>query len=203
VLYSIRQRLRTQEHRGAQKVGNPGQDRFEKLRGHAIYWHNCSCDLRAAAAVLVCSLKEPAASAIPRAFGLGETFRMDAALPSVYVMLCGMSLELLYKSVAVAKDLAPLHTHDLVTLAEHVGIQVDPTERGPLDLLSAAIIWSGRYPVPKTYDQMARRSEVFQSVMFEPAARPFRGLKPTRALDWSHFSRLWKTGDALYQSVVS
>jgi hypothetical protein len=123
---------------------------FEWYRDVAIYWYNKSSDLRGSAGALWISRQKAFSTAIVKKLHLGEGFSMGAATPSVYLMLCGMSLELLYKAILVATRQKVPHEHILVKLAKLAGVSVGADETALLRILTESIVWDGRYPVPKT-----------------------------------------------------
>ncbi len=45
-------------------------------------------------------------------------------------------------------------SHLLKTLSEEAGLQVNKEQSGMLQILSEAIIWDGRYPVPNQQDKI-------------------------------------------------
>jgi TPR repeat protein len=66
---------------------------YEQHKRESAYWFSKASDLRGGAAVLWASMNSESRK-IPIELGLGEGFRMSVALPSVYRMVCGMSMEL-------------------------------------------------------------------------------------------------------------
>jgi len=174
--------------------------RFERNQLTPLAWHNSSMDLYAAAAALEFSRKGAPADAIKKQFGFDASFDM-AVIGSAQRMLFAMSLELLYKAISVATDgQAPPRSHNLIKLAMHVGLQVDPTESDALKLLTHSIRWEGRYPIPLELEEF-RQFHAALTVMSDP--RPvhptLRGRRPSTALDWSHCARLWNTANALFE----
>ena len=78
-----------------------------------------------------------------RGYGAGFT-------KPVYLMLCGMSLEMLFKGVLAARRQKIPNTHRLLDLAHKVRMVTQPSTQTYLEVLTHSIIWSGRYPVPNT-----------------------------------------------------
>ena len=99
---------------------------FAEQNSIATYWLNKSTDLRSAAQAV---------------FESGQ----DCA---VFRMLCGMSLEAIFKAVVVETRQSPRKTHNLNQLSRDAGLSYDVKEQKLLRILTEAIIWDGRYPVP-------------------------------------------------------
>jgi hypothetical protein len=114
---------------------------YKKRKGLSIYWFHNASALRDSANVLWTSMNG-------RNWG-------DPKFP-VYMMLCGMSLELIYKAIVVANNKEPnTKSHSLETLAKEAGLKVKKEQAGMLQIFSEAIIWDGRYPVPNNQDKIS------------------------------------------------
>lgn len=111
---------------------------------------------------------------------LGDGFRMSAAVWPVFMMLCGMSLELLYKAISVAKGNQVETHHKLIDLADSAGVEVDKQAKALLTELTEYVIWEGKYPVPKD-----NQKESF-----------FR--KSIPILNWDTFNMLWKDAIGIF-----
>lgn len=108
-------------------------DIYERRKKIAIYWYNKASDLRGSAGALWASMDEARSNAIVKELGLGTGFNMKVATPPVYAMLCGMSLELLYKAIVVAKGNEPnIKSHKLTDLASVAGLSVTDRQAGLL-----------------------------------------------------------------------
>src|SRR5262249_51301661 len=83
----------------------------------------------------------------------------------VCAMLCGLMLENLFKAVLVSRTGAFntkgefVHkTHDLVVLANLVGLKLSEDESWLLERLTSFVEWSGRYPVPLSVEPLLPRT---------------------------------------------
>lgn len=174
---------------------------YEKRQSHSICWFNKSSDLHAAAAALWYSRDESHSEIIVKEFGLGDWFSMDVAVTPVYYMLCGLSLELLYKAIIVAKGGVVPTNHKLVELAAFAGVLLSPEFRGLLEMLRKSIEWEGKYPVPKERER--QRLEQMCNLIdkhlhdLEPFGN-LQVLKPNDALSWQSFDNLWQEGSRMY-----
>lgn len=78
---------------------------------------------------------------------------------SVYLMLCGLALELLFKARLAAQGrrvlddnetlVSPFIRHDLELLAKEANVPLTDGQRYLLRRLTAFTVWAGRYPIAK------------------------------------------------------
>lgn len=177
----------------------PFEDRFERAYRAPLYWRNCSTDLLGSAAAVWAAIDSNIGDNIVAKCDLGQGFDLSIAGRPVYEMLCGMSLELLYKAIAVVRRKDIRHQHNLVKLSEHVGIELDSQEQGLLKILTEAIVWSGRYPIPKRRDQWEGTISLREKHLFKKT--PSSGLailSPNEDLHWDSFHKLWRKSDQVF-----
>ena len=161
-------------------------------------WFNKSSDLRASAGAVWYCIRHPELQ-VPEELELGEGFSMKVATWPVYLMLCGLSLELVYKAVAVCLGRDPGIRHDLCRLAGNVGVLYSAEEQGLLRILTECIQWHGRYPapVPKHHDAIQHLYELSSTHLTERVANislNVRRPKDPHPLGWEAFTRLWLRG---------
>ncbi|WP_445768640.1 hypothetical protein [Rheinheimera sp.] len=114
------------------------------------YWYNKSCDLRAAAgAVYFCIESQEQKHFDPtESLGLGTNFDMRIATWPVYLMLCGLSLETMFKATIVAKKGTAKLENDLRSLAEQSSSCFTSQQKELFEILTQCILWYGKYPAP-------------------------------------------------------
>lgn len=112
------------------------------------YWYNQAANLRAAAGALHYCSDDSRDEAVADHLGFGRGFRMSAATWQPYLLLCGLSLELLLKATIVASGKQPKETHELKRLANDAGVQFTEEQQGALAILTNCTIWFGKYPAP-------------------------------------------------------
>ena len=169
-------------------------DYFSMRKQAPLCWFNKSSDLRASAGALWKSMRKDSSEILVEELGLGTQFSMPIAVWPVYLMLCGMSLELLFKAISVAKGHHVKTTHNLVKLADFAGVKTDNESKSILALLTESIIWEGKYPVPKDKQKESfyTANNLYNEVMYTKAQ--FHGCeyqKPTDALNWDCFNKIW------------
>jgi hypothetical protein len=108
-----------------------------------------------------------------------------------------LSIELILKAI-LAKKLVEIPNriggHDLLSLAGMAMVPINEHQKKTLDLLSATIIWSGRYPAPNTaskwdeYQDFTFESHVVHSTVGNVStAMANRDTFP----DWNNYSKIW------------
>lgn len=99
------------------------------------YWHDKSVHLMRASKILW------------KAWVNGNEGLLDSG--DTYLMLMGMSFELMFKAFVVAVGKEVITTHDLNNLAKEAGFTLEDKEKEIFTILTGYIMWEGRYPVPK------------------------------------------------------
>lgn len=163
------------------------------------YWFNKSTDLRAAAGALWYCMDQPRNLQVTRELVLGDGFSMAVATRPVYLMLCGLSLELVYKAILVAIGKEPPPRHDLCKLAAAAGIPTTKKQQQVLSLLTESIIWDGKYPTPilRKYQATENVPAISRNLLFDKrqlgSLFVFQPKKPD-PLGWREFSLIWSAG---------
>lgn len=108
-----------------------------------------------------------------------KTGRFTVELDSfpVSLFLCGLAIENLAKGVLVARD--PKHfangaklTHELLPYIDQCGLTLSDKERALLKEVETAILWKGRYPVPKRREDWQLRTGPYGSNQMPGAISP-------------------------------
>ncbi len=174
---------------------------FDRRKRLSVYWHNKASDLRASAGVLWVSMHGTDELFVAEKLGFPPGFSFSIACGPVYYMLCGMSLELLLKAVIVDRGIEPKATHDLVELSQAVSINLTQTQIGLFRILSEAIIWEGRYPVPKQERYLQNLYELHREHLWDPVPEimGIKLLRPNNKLSWESFNDLWDLVFSAYQ----
>jgi hypothetical protein len=114
---------------------------FTTRNENAAYWHNKSTHLIRASKILW------------KAWVNGNEGLLDSG--DTYLMLMGMSFELMFKAFVVAVGKKVITIHDLGELAKNAGFTLENKEKEIFTILSGYIIWEGRYPVPKNNKKLS------------------------------------------------
>ncbi|MBI2471037.1 MAG: hypothetical protein HYV59_07320 [Planctomycetes bacterium] len=187
-------------------------DIYEMREKAPLAWFNKSSDLRASAGAIWICMGIEQSKEIVEQLRLGDDFRLNIACRPVYRMLCGMSLELIFKAIIVAKGNKVEHTHDLVDLALKSNIKYDKRKQGILKIFSESIIWDGRYPVPRAKGKdRDKANDVIKAKMAElndlyrTCASPRRNnaLDFGSFLDWNYFNEIWSEAAKVFQLINS
>ena len=176
-------------------------ERFERESSQSIYWFNRSNNLRGAAGAVWFAIKSES-SEVSTFLGMESGYSFAAATRPVFTMLCGMSLELLYKAIAVERGEKPGKTHDLNKLACLARVPIDSEESPLLEILSAYIVWAGRYPVPIGTDAKTKwetnAAREWAHLWEKTSTSKLDVRRPNKNLSWKHFQKLWGTGAKAY-----
>jgi hypothetical protein len=115
-------------------------------------------------------------------------------------MLCGLSLELLYKALILEIDKQPPPVHDLRKLSALAQITMSADDFELIDLLTDHIKWAGKYPVPRgdktEWDQHVERMDAALTDPVPGMSIPM--VRRNERLDWGDYSRIWHIGDSRY-----
>jgi hypothetical protein len=180
---------------------NAQEERYKRRETTWVYWDNKSCDLRASAGVIWHAMQtNKKEKKVVKELGLGSGFDLSIACFESYYMLCGLSLELRFKAILVAKRSVMKLTHDLCILAKQAGVEYDQNEMAALNVLSKSVIWSAKYPVPKGgVATLTKHDSLHDEYFFKKIKIGSLELKASNgnSLDWETFNNLWgKAGGA-------
>ncbi|GKX42430.1 hypothetical protein SOASR015_14640 [Pectobacterium carotovorum subsp. carotovorum] len=163
-------------------------------RNHPNHWFNRASDLRASAGALWVAM-EGNNDLFVEKLGLHNSFSMGVACWPVYHMLCGLSLELIFKAVIVQLGGDVPKTHDLNQLAGKASFQCSVAEKQLLKFYKASVEWSGRYPIPNRCndDGLLDHWRLASDVLTKPDKR-FKDIEMrtgSGATDWENYHALW------------
>jgi hypothetical protein len=174
-------------------------ERYEREKKLSIYWFNHANDLRGAAGAVWFAI-ENESHQVHNFLEMESGYSFSVACPPVFLMLCGLSLELLFKALIVEIGGQPPVTHDLRKLSLEAQITINADDLELIDLLTDHIKWAGKYPVPKgeraEWDKHAGR-------MFAALTEPVPDLsiaafRRNDRLDWKDYSRIWNDCSSRY-----
>lgn len=119
-----------------------------------------------------------------------------------------LSLEQLLKAILARKKIdIPTRGdgHDLLLLSERASLPISDNQKKTLDLLTATIIWSGRYPAPNSeskwdeYQDFTFESHVIRTTIGNVStAMANRDTFP----DWSNYEKIWSLCLTEYESAA-
>ena len=181
-------------------------ERYEEEKRLSICWFNRANDLRGAAgAVWFAMENESNSDQVRSLLGMESHYRFSAACPFVFWMLCGLSLELLYKALIIENKQEPEETHNLQELSRSAKIKMSTDDFELLGFLTEHINWAGKYPVPKegknkkgkaTYDKHTKRMLDALTSLVPGMSIPAR--QRNERLDCGDYLRLWTQGRLPY-----
>ncbi len=163
---------------------------YERKSTISRYWHNKACDLWASAKILWDAMENNSQARITS--------------HSTYLMLMGMSFEVLFKAHCVAQGIENdrlKNSHDLAEIAKIAGFSLSKEDNKILMVLSAFVVWDGRYPIPKKSSQFDQHGKNIESTAYD---REKLGsldiLKPNDTFEFDNLHILWRRYSDRYMS---
>lgn len=182
-------------------------DDFEYRKQIPQYWLNKSSDLRASAGVIWYCIHSEQSASIAQELNFGEGFSLEVATSPTFPMLCGLSLELMYKAICVIKKTDFVKIHFLLKLAGLAGVNLTKQDEGLLEILTESVIWDGKYPVPLDKNKVAFENlpKLYRKHLFDEVnvSEKFKVYRPNHALNWDSFNALWSEGFRVYKEARS
>ncbi len=163
---------------------------FEMKSTISRYWHNKACDLWSSAKILWDAMENDSQARITS--------------HSTYLMLMGMSFEVLFKAHCVAQGIEDerlKNTHELAEIARIAGFKLSKEDNKVLGVLSAFIVWDGRYPIPKKPAQLDQHSKNIESVAYDKEKLGSLDiLKQNDTFTFDNLHKLWRRYSDRYMS---
>jgi hypothetical protein len=115
-------------------------------------------------------------------------------------MLCGLSLELLFKALIIEDNHKPPTVHKLRDLSSKAHLTMSTEDLELLDLLTAHIYWAGKYPIPLGGEpEWDRHVEQMNSALTSRVPNISIPLfQRNERLSWDDYTRVWKIGHTRY-----
>jgi len=159
----------TQRRAGRDKtpVDEPTQRQWKHVARSPVNWLISAEDLKACAALVGQRFVDYFARRLPPGTSENTEGVPAASFGPVFQMLAGYSIEALVKGICVAREpdvivegKLPewLTTHNLEALLLRANVQLDDADQRFLRRLHVSVVWSGRYPVPKSAGQVQKFS---------------------------------------------
>jgi HEPN domain-containing protein len=158
-----------------------------RMSKDAKSWHSLALGYRAAAELL-----NEFRDRIPRDT---RPFAFNAAL----------SLELILKAILARKRIdIPSRGggHDLLALSDKASVMLSDNQKRTLDLLTATIIWSGRYPTPNSETKWDEYQDItFESHIVRTTVGNVSSVMANRDTfpDWENYLKIWDICVAEFQ----
>jgi len=126
-----------------------------------------------------------------------DQYDFAIATPFVFFLLCGLSLELLYKALVIELGIEPPALHNLRKLAQLGSLTLDDADLELMDLLSIHVVWAGKYPVPRRgeveYDEAVRLTN--KALMDRVPGMSIPIMRRNERLKWPDYPRIWRIGE--------
>lgn len=169
--------------------------RFDRKKEEAIYRYNKSSDLKASAWVIRLAANEALSSEINVKLWLGGSFSFDVACKDTYFMLCGLSLELIFKAILVQNEhFRYKKNHDLKKLAlsinkiSWINLNYTKQEEKILGYLSGCIYWQGKYPTSLKPEYYEKQKEIEIDIF---CVKKWERTRCRNIFDWDFFVNMY------------
>lgn len=165
---------------------------FERRKMEPMYWFNKSMDMRNSAGAMW--------YAISNSTKVSQWLKSNCNISSgadhsVFDMLCGLSLELIYKAVIVSQKQPPKNIHRLNDLRVQAGIDATKEESAILDIYSHIIYWQAKYPAAIKSDHHRDYVKLVYDNLYDPVpGMSIKIIQPNHKMGWDLFISLWNEG---------
>jgi len=115
-----------------------------------------------------------------------------------FALNAALSLEQILKAIIARKKIEiPTRGdgHNLLLLAEMASIRISDNQKKTLDLLTATIIWSGRYPAPNSKSKWDEYQDfTFESHVIRTTVGNVSSVMANRDTfpDWNNYAKIWE-----------
>jgi HEPN domain-containing protein len=119
-----------------------------------------------------------------------------------------LSIELILKAILARKSIGiPNRSggHDLLALSDIALVSISENQKKTLDLLTATIIWSGRYPAPNSQTKWDEYQDfTFEShIVRETVGNVSRVMANRETFpDWNNYFKIWNLCSAEYSGAT-
>jgi HEPN domain-containing protein len=119
-----------------------------------------------------------------------------------------LSLEQILKAILARKKIhIPTRGdgHDLLSLSDRATLPISDNQKKTLDLLTATIIWSGRYPAPNTQEKWDEYQDfTFESHIVRTTVGNVSSAMTNRDTfpDWNNYSKIWEVCATEYEKAA-
>ncbi len=202
--------------------------RFDVKKTSSIYWKNKANDFHAAALALSERIENDTSPYLKKM--LGDGFNLSIATSHVFGYLAAVSIELNLKACIIENHFKEalmklfenneekifseddvyfdlnknFHTHNLLQLAERSKLFLKDTNIiNFLKILTQALLWSSRYPIPKDEDDYYDTS--LDEFLFLPCSTEsklkFRKFNPAVLINVENYLKIWNITKKHYEEI--
>ena len=172
---------------------------FERRKMEPMYWFNKASDMRNSAGAMWYAISHP--QEVREWLKTNCELSSGGADYSVFHMLCGLSLELIYKAVIVSGQKYPKTVHKLNVLRKDAGISASDNQFAALEIYGHIIYWQAKYPVATKVEFHREYIELVDKHLYDEVPGLSIKLKQwNNLIDWNMFNSLWLDGVEEFQN---
>jgi len=136
---------------------NTSEATFDFHENNPSFWYQKSVSLYASATLVWDARQATNDQEFVSGLGLKEDFSVESGCEHQYLMLFGLSYEIMFKAICITQGIEfQKKNHDLLNVAKLALVVLSEKEKTQLRLLSEFVTWEGRYPVPKKHEKMTQ-----------------------------------------------
>jgi hypothetical protein len=155
---------------------------FSRHGGDPENWYSLACSFNEAATLI-------------NAHSKGST-------SAPYHYNAALSIELMLKAITLSKGQSLQENHNLIGQAKNSGINFTDDQLCTLELFSEVIIWSGRYPRPKSEEFWDKYyDEILEKHIIREAFRT--SINRNRFPIFENYQKIWEKCEDVYKSAQS
>ena len=132
----------------------PSEAEYKHREGNSSFWYQKSVSLYASASLIWEGMNSPKEREFIKGLGLKSEFSVELGCLDNYLMIFGLSYEVMLKAICIRKSIQYPKSHKIHELVKHAKIILNENEIILLSILSEFVIWEGRYPIPINHEVM-------------------------------------------------
>ncbi|PJE55834.1 MULTISPECIES: HEPN domain-containing protein [unclassified Marinomonas] len=169
---------------------NPLEAAYKYREESSSFWYQKSVSLYASASLIRDGMNSSKEREFIKGLGLKSEFSLELGCLDNYLMMFGLSYEVMLKAICIEKSINFEKSHKIQELAEQAKIVLIENESLLLKLLSEYVIWEGRYPVPKNHRFMTEHWDATRNALWEEG-KEIGGISRTGVFEYESLKSLW------------
>jgi len=168
----------------------PSEATYKHMEGNSSFWYQKSVSLYASASLIWDGMNSPKEREFIKGLGLKSEFSVELGCLDNYLMVFGLSYEVMLKAICIRKISSFPKSHKIHELAKHAKITLNKGEVLLLSILSEFVIWEGRYPIPKNHEVMMKHWDATRNALWEED-KIIGGKFRTDVFEYYRLKNLW------------
>lgn len=180
----------------------PSEANFKHRKENSSFWYQKSVSLYASASLIWEGMGSTREREFIKRLDLKSEFSVELGCLDNYLMMFGLSYEVMLKAICIEKSIAFENSHKIHELVKDAKIILSEDESHLLKLLSESVIWEGRYPIPKNHKFMMEHWAAKRSALWKED-EIFGGTSRTNVFEYDRLKSLWLKLSHIYSGLRS